>query len=85
VVSVDPIYTYFNIDQRTVQKYHDHIQSGQLQDPRVSATRVYLQLEGETGFPHEGVIDFVDNTFNASTGYSPDPRPLPKQRRVSLP
>jgi hypothetical protein len=29
---------------------------------------VYLQLEGETGFPHEGVIDFVDNTYNASTG-----------------
>ena len=29
---------------------------------------VYLQLEGEMGFPHEGVIDFVDNTFNASTG-----------------
>ena len=44
------------------------IQSGQLQDPRVSAMPVYLQLEGETGFPHEGVIDFVDNTYNASTG-----------------
>jgi RND family efflux transporter MFP subunit len=68
VVSVDPIYTYFNVDQRTVQKYYNQIQSGQLQDPRVSAMPVYLQLEGETGFPHEGVIDFVDNTYTASTG-----------------
>src|ERR1700758_973078 len=68
VVSVDPIYAYFNIDERTVQKYYDQIQRGQLQDPRVSAMPVYLQLEGETGFPHEGVIDFVDNTYNASTG-----------------
>ncbi len=68
VVSVDPIYAYFNVDQRTVQKYYNQIQSGQLQDPRVSAMPVYLQLEGETGFPHEGVIDFVDNTYNASTG-----------------
>jgi membrane fusion protein, multidrug efflux system len=68
VVSVDPIYAYFNIDERTVQKYHDQIQNGQLQDPRVSSMPVYLQLEGETGFPHEGIIDFVDNTFNASTG-----------------
>jgi RND family efflux transporter MFP subunit len=68
VVSVDPIYTYFNIDERTVQKYFNQIQSGQLQDPRVSAMPVFLQLEGETGFPHEGVIDFVDNTYNASTG-----------------
>ena len=68
VVSVDPIYAYFNVDQRTVQKYYNQIQGGQLQDPRVSAMPVYLQLEGETGFPHEGVIDFVDNTYNASTG-----------------
>ena len=29
---------------------------------------VYLQLEGETGFSHEGVIDFLDNTYNAATG-----------------
>ena len=68
VVSVDPIYAYFNIDERAVQKYRDQIQNGQLQDPRVSSMPVYLQLEGETGFPHEGIIDFVDNTFNASTG-----------------
>src|SRR6516165_6645017 len=68
VVSVDPIYAYFNVDQRTVQKYHDQIQRGQLQDPRVSAMPVYLQFEGETGFPHEGVIDFVDITYNPSTG-----------------
>jgi RND family efflux transporter MFP subunit len=68
VVSVDPIYAYFNVDQRTVQKYYNQIQGGQLQDPRVSAMPVYLQLEGETGFPHEGLIDFVDNTYNASTG-----------------
>ena len=68
VVSVGPIYAYFNVDQRTVQKYHNQIEGGQLQDPRVSAMAVYLQLEGETGFPHEGVIDFVNNTYNASTG-----------------
>ena len=68
VVSVDPIYAYFNVDQRTVQKYYNQIQGAQLQDPRVSAVPVYLQLEGETGFPHEGIIDFVDNTYNASTG-----------------
>jgi len=68
VVSVDPIYAYFNIDQRTAQKHFNQIQTGQLQDPRVSAMPVFLQLEGETGFPHEGVIDFVDNTYNASTG-----------------
>lgn len=67
-MSVDPIYAYFNIDERTVQKYRNQMKSGQLQNPWVSAMPVYLQLEGETGFPHEGTIDFIDNTFDASTG-----------------
>src|SRR5271165_1047563 len=68
VVSVDPIYTYFNVDERTIQKYLNQIQGGQLKDPRASFMPVYLQVEGETGFPHEGVVDFVENTYNASTG-----------------
>jgi RND family efflux transporter MFP subunit len=68
VVSIDPIYAYFNVDERTVQKYYNQIQRGQLQDPRISFMPMYLQLEGEMGFAHEGVIDFVDNTYNASTG-----------------
>jgi RND family efflux transporter MFP subunit len=68
VVSVDPIYAYFSIDERTVQKYYNQIQRGELPDPRASHMPVYLQLEGETDFPHEGVIDFFDNTYNAATG-----------------
>ncbi len=68
VVSVDPIYAYFSVDERTIQKYLNQIQSGQLKDPRASFMPVYLQVEGETGFPHEGVVDFVENTYNASTG-----------------
>ena len=68
VVSVDPIYAYFNIDERTVQKYLNQIKRGELQDPQISVIPVYLQLESETGFPHQGVIDFVNNTYNASTG-----------------
>jgi membrane fusion protein, multidrug efflux system len=68
IVSVSPIYAYFNLDERTVQKYLGQIQSGQLKDPRASFMPVYLQVEGETGFPHEGVVDFVENTYNASTG-----------------
>jgi RND family efflux transporter MFP subunit len=29
---------------------------------------VFLGLDDETGWPHEGVIDYVDNTVDASTG-----------------
>jgi RND family efflux transporter MFP subunit len=68
LVSVDPIYAYFNVDERTVQKYVNQVKRGERQDARTSLIPVYLQLENEGGFPHEGVIDFIDNTYNASTG-----------------
>jgi multidrug efflux system membrane fusion protein len=68
LVSVDPIYAYFNVDERTVQKYVNQIKRGERQDARTNPIPVYLQLENEAGYPHEGVIDFIDNTYNASTG-----------------
>jgi RND family efflux transporter MFP subunit len=69
LVSVDPIYAYFNVDERTVQRYISQIKRGERQDPRVHVPiPVYLQLEGEGGFPHEGTTDFFDNTYNAATG-----------------
>jgi RND family efflux transporter MFP subunit len=68
VVSIDPIYTYFNVDERTVWKYVEQIKKGQRSDARMAKSPVYVQVEGEKGFPHEGVIDFVNNTFTSSTG-----------------
>jgi RND family efflux transporter MFP subunit len=67
IVSLDPIYAYFNVDERTVQKYIDRIKSGELRNARTSEIPVYLQLESEESFPHEGVIDFINNTYDSST------------------
>jgi RND family efflux transporter MFP subunit len=39
-----------------------------LPDARSSDVPVYLQLENESGFPHQGTIDYVSNQFNSSTG-----------------
>lgn len=68
VVSVDPIYAYFNVDERSVLKYQNQVREGRLADARHAQVPVYLQLENEKGFPHQGVIDFLNNQFNASTG-----------------
>jgi RND family efflux transporter MFP subunit len=68
IVSVDPIYAYFNVDERTIQKYVDQIKRGERPDSRLTDVPVYLQLENETGFPHVGVIDFINNAYNSSTG-----------------
>ena len=42
VVSVNPIYAYFSVDEQTVQKYLNQIQRGELQDPRATFMPVYL-------------------------------------------
>ena len=69
LVSVDPIYAYFNVDEGTVQKYISQIKRGERQDPLINvAIPVYLQVESEEGFPHEGTTDFINNAYNASTG-----------------
>ena len=68
IVSIDPIYAYFNVDERAVLKYQQLIRQGKIADARSASVPVYLQLENEKSFPHEGVIDFVNNQFNSSTG-----------------
>ena len=68
VVSVDPIYAYFNVDERSVLKYQQQVREGRLADARHAEVPVYLQVQNERGFPRQGVIDFVNNQFNSSTG-----------------
>jgi RND family efflux transporter MFP subunit len=68
IQSLDPIYCYFDVDERSILRY----QQLALQKKRVSARDAkipaFLQLENETHFPHEGVVDFVDNRVDPGTG-----------------
>ena len=66
LVSLDPIYAYFDVDEQTYLKY-----------ARVTRTRAtgareqrgaVLGLADEDGFPHDGVVNFVDNQVSSSTG-----------------
>ena len=68
LVSVDPIYAYFNVDERSVLKYQALVREGKLPDAMSSQVPVYLQLENEKDFPHKGTIDFINNQFDPSTG-----------------
>jgi RND family efflux transporter MFP subunit len=68
IMSMDPIYCYFEADERSYLKYmrasHNggHLPSGQERTP------VYLALADEEGFPHKGTIDFIDNRLDPRTG-----------------
>jgi RND family efflux transporter MFP subunit len=68
LVSVDPMYAYFDVDERSVLRVRQLIRGGKLKSAREVAWPVYLGLANEVGFPHKGTIDFVDNQVNPKVG-----------------
>lgn len=68
LVSVDPIHVYFSADERAFLRYTRLAKQGIRPSSRTVANPVRLQLADEEGFPHEGVMDFVDNRVDEATG-----------------
>lgn len=68
VVSIDPIYAYMDVDENTILNYIKLNQEGKMKTAREARVPLYLALQNEKGFPHEGYVDFVDNRIDAGTG-----------------
>jgi RND family efflux transporter MFP subunit len=66
VVSLEPMYVYFDSDEQTYLRYAGQARNGS--NWRVTGLPVYLGLANETGYPHEGRLDFVDNQVDPNTG-----------------
>jgi multidrug efflux system membrane fusion protein len=63
LVSDDPIYAYFHADE---QSYLDYVEG---QDPAAARNaKVYVGLINESGYPHEGRLDFLDNRVDPESG-----------------
>ncbi|WP_419307362.1 efflux RND transporter periplasmic adaptor subunit [Chromohalobacter israelensis] len=61
LVSMDPLYVYFDSNETEAQ-------GTQTLMARDEPLTLNIGLTGETGFPHQGRLDFVDNQINADTG-----------------
>jgi RND family efflux transporter MFP subunit len=69
IVSPDPMYLYFDIDERTVLKLRGLVREGKLRAREEGAVvPILAALAEEQGFPHTGVINFSDNKINPRTG-----------------
>jgi multidrug efflux system membrane fusion protein len=68
VVSLDPSYCYFDVDEPGFQRHRANglglSGSAQAQSPLACE----LALTGEEGFPHKGQVDFFDNQLDRKTG-----------------
>jgi RND family efflux transporter MFP subunit len=68
IVSVDPIYVYFDADEPTMLRIQEDIRSGKIKKEGTHAMTVLMGLDTEQGFPHEGKINFADNRVDPNTG-----------------
>ncbi len=68
VMSLNPIYAYFDIDERTILRVERLIREGKIPSPRDSKYQVLFALADETEFLRQGEIDFLDNHISNTTG-----------------
>ena len=68
IVSLDPIYIYFDVDEATYQRNSKLWFEGKRPSSRDTANPVQVALTGETKPSHDGKMDFLDNRLDVSTG-----------------
>ena len=69
ITSLDPIYFYFDADERSVVKYQRMVREKQRPDARSGGqVPTVLALLNEPEFNRSGTIDFIDNRINPATG-----------------
>ena len=68
IVSMDPIYCYFDVDEGAILKYQQLARDGKQDNLNGGKVRCEIELGNETGFPHKGLLDFVDNRVDPATG-----------------
>jgi membrane fusion protein, multidrug efflux system len=68
IVSLDPIYIYFDMDEATYLKNNRLFFAGKRPSSREAPNPVQVTLTGETKPSHDGKMDFLDNRLDVSTG-----------------
>jgi RND family efflux transporter MFP subunit len=64
IVTQDPMYAYFDIDERNALRLSRQLIHGEMKYPPV----LMGLADEEPLFPHEGTIDFIDNRLDTNTG-----------------
>jgi multidrug efflux system membrane fusion protein len=69
IVSLDPVYAYFDVDERTLLRVRKASVAGGPKQPEAGAeVPAFLSLPDEEGFLHRGTVNFVGNHVDPTTG-----------------
>jgi membrane fusion protein, multidrug efflux system len=85
IVSLDPVYVYFEGDEQTYLRYKAMSRGGERTGGREARYPVRIGLAGEDGYPHPGELDFVDNRVDPSTGTIRARALVPNRDRILTP
>lgn len=85
VQQIDPIYVYFNLNELDLIKLRKAAQQMGIEPKDINQIAVGVAMQNETGFPHEGKLDFVNTGLNASTGTMEFRALLPNKNHELLP
>jgi RND family efflux transporter MFP subunit len=68
IVSQDPLYAYFDVDENTMLRIRRLMVEGKVKSPHEAELPVFMALSDEKYFTHKGVISFEDNRVDPGTG-----------------
>src|SRR5262249_34245529 len=68
IVSLKPMWAYFDVDQNSVERYEAAVRQGKVAPARTDQVPVALALGASTTFTIPGVVDFVNNQLDPGTG-----------------
>lgn len=85
VESYDPIHVYFSVSEADVLEFMRVHQGATAVAIAENAPKLYMGLSGETGFPHEGRLDFAEVGVDPNTGTQMRRGVFPNPDRKLLP
>jgi RND family efflux transporter MFP subunit len=68
IVSLDPIYFYFDMSEGDYLAYQRATAAGMLNEARETTPPVYARLTDETEWPWKGQLNFLDNQMDRGAG-----------------
>ena len=68
IVSLDPIYFYFDMSEGDYLAYQRATAAGMLNEARETAPPVYVRLTDETEWPWKGQLNLLDNQMDRGAG-----------------
>lgn len=85
IVALDPIYVNFNVNEQDVLRIRAEAARRGMTPSDLKSLPVEVGLQTETGYPHEGRLDYAAPTVNQSTGTLAVRGLVPNDKRVLLP